>query len=180
MIETYGADSVGVYGCSNGANLAAALMPWLLQEKLPLPGAISMSGEGGDPAVVGDSSYLLNAFAGSGVHEPFKSPEDFIASSYYFNGLEANGPIVRPFLHPDVLAQFPPSILLGGTRDMAVHRIIDGHRDLLRSGAEAELHLWDGLPHCFQAGMPEVPETREFYEQQLAFFKRHLGRHHSE
>ena len=176
VIKTYGADNVGVYGCSNGANLSASLMPWLSQNGLPLPGAIALSGEGGDAVVLGDSTYMLSAFNDSGLTEIFMSPEEFMRSSFYFNDFDAKDPIARPFIHPEVLAQFPPTILLAGTRDMTTHRVIDGHRDLLRNGVDAELHLWDGLPHCFQNGMPEIPESRELYGQQLRFFEKHLGR----
>jgi len=50
---------------------------------------------------------------------------------------------------------------------------------LVRAGVEADLHVWEGAPHCIFAQPivdPSVPETREAWDVIVKFFDKQLGR----
>jgi acetyl esterase/lipase len=44
----------------------------------------------------------------------------------------------------------------------------------VRAGVDAELHVWDGLPHAFWYNS-DLPESREAYDVIARFFERHLA-----
>ena len=76
---------------------------------------------------------------------------------------------------PKLLAKFPPTLLLAGSRDFAVSSMTTMQRRLWESGVDAELFLFDGLGHAFMMD-PALPESRETYAILVRFFDRHLGR----
>ena len=50
------------------------------------------------------------------------------------------------------------------------------HTQLVKQGVKTEFHAWEGLPHCFQSGNPNMSESREVYDVVSDFFDRNLGR----
>ena len=48
------------------------------------------------------------------------------------------------------------------------------HQQLVKAKAVADLHVWDGLPHCFYLNV-KLPESREVFDILVAFFAKHLG-----
>jgi acetyl esterase/lipase len=46
---------------------------------------------------------------------------------------------------------------------------------LVKAGVDAELHVWDGLPHAFWYNS-DLPESREVYDVIARFFDRHFGK----
>ena len=48
------------------------------------------------------------------------------------------------------------------------------HRALLRAGVEADLHVFDGLGHCFYYD-DAMPESQDAYQTMIRFFRKHLG-----
>jgi acetyl esterase/lipase len=85
-------------------------------------------------------------------------------------------PLVLPIRSPKLLARFPPTLLLSSTRDQAMSSVIYTHAQLTGVGVEAELHLWDGLPHAFFVNNPQWPESKEAWQLVARFFDRRLGR----
>jgi acetyl esterase/lipase len=47
------------------------------------------------------------------------------------------------------VAKFPPTLLVTSTRAMEFGTAINSHNALVKNGVEAELQVWDGLPHAF-------------------------------
>jgi acetyl esterase/lipase len=84
-------------------------------------------------------------------------------------------PLVAPGWHLDVLAKFPPTLLISGTRDIAMSSLIYTHTQLVKAGADADLHLWDGVDHDFFADV-DLPESKEAFSVMVKFFARHLGK----
>jgi acetyl esterase/lipase len=82
---------------------------------------------------------------------------------------------VFPIVEPAMLAKFPPTLLLVGSRDFAASSLTVMHRRLLQAGVDAELVMFDGLWHAFYI-YPSLPESREAYEILRRFFDSHLGR----
>jgi len=58
-------------------------------------------------------------------------------------GTAASDPLVAPVVSLDVLSKFPPSLLITGTRDLALSAAVYTHSRLIKAGANAELHVWD-------------------------------------
>ena len=52
---------------------------------------------------------------------------------------------------------------------------IYSHGRMVKAGAEADLHVWDGLFHGFFMN-PAVPESRDAFDVMIKFFGKHLAR----
>ncbi len=171
LLKRYKPQDIGLYGCSAGGALAAESVAWFASKKLPTPGAIGIFcagvvGFGGDSAYV---APLLNAQP-----VPLESSMDLTALPY-FHGVAIDNPLVLPGRSPAVLAKFPPTLLISGTRDEALSTVLRTEDLLTQAGAPTELHVWDGMWHRFFAD-PELPESKAAYAVMVRFFDRHLGR----
>ena len=81
--------------------------------------------------------------------------------------------MVSPVTSPEILKHFPPTLLITGTRAMDMSSAVNTHRELVKAGVDAELHLWDGHGHFF-FGNIDLPESREAYDVMAKFFRKHL------
>jgi acetyl esterase/lipase len=93
----------------------------------------------------------------------------------YLAGTLASDPLVAPASSPAVLARFPPTLIVTGTRAFELSSAVYTHTQLVKQGVDAELHVWEGMFHGFFYN-PDVPESRECYQVIVNFFARHLGR----
>ena len=179
----YEASSIGIYGCSAGAMLTAQTVAYILEHDLPLPGAIGLfcagmpTTDGDTPGVfkMGRSESAFLASALGGFPRPVEPPEPPQPSGY-FRGVEAGDPVVAPGDHDDLLARFPPALLISGTRDFALGGVLASHKKLVSLGVEADLHVWEGLGHATFAFNPRLPESDEVHEVIVRFFDRYLSR----
>lgn len=172
LLKTYDAKSIGIYGYSAGGILAAESIAWFAAHRLPQPGAVAtMCGTGAE--VYGDSAYLSWLLLGVNVMPPAGKPL-FLTGLPYFSGVDAHDPLAFPIESPALLARFPPTLLLAGSRDFAASSETVMHRRLWESGVDAELIIFDGLWHAFMMH-PELPESREVYDIVERFFDRHLA-----
>ncbi|MFI4969658.1 MAG: alpha/beta hydrolase [Lysobacterales bacterium] len=170
LLKRYKPQDIGLYGCSAGGGLAAESVAWFADKHLPAPGAIGIFcagvvGFGGDSAYV---APLLNAQA-----VPPESSMELTALPY-FHGVDIDSPLVLPGRSPAVLAKFPPTLLISGTRDEQLSAVLRSEDLLTQAGAPTELHVWDGMWHRFYAD-PELPESKAAYAVMVRFFDRHLG-----
>jgi acetyl esterase/lipase len=149
--------------------LTAQAVAWLLDKDLPLPGAVGMLGATGQGWAIGDSALLAQYVYGT-----LAAREDGAEAPSYFKGKDASSPLAAPVLWPDLLAQFPPSLLLTGSRAMEMSSMIDAHNKLTLAGARSRLHIWDGVGHCFYLD-PDLPESSAAETIIIDFFAEHLG-----
>ena len=183
VLEDYDAASVGIYGCSAGAMLTAQTIAYILDNEMPLPGAIGLFCAGipmtdrGTPGVFkmnrSESAFLVSAINGSPRPVEVAGPPQ---PSGYFRGVAADDPIVAPGDHDELLARFPPALLISGTRDFALGGVLASHNKLIRLGVEADLHVWEGLGHATFAFNPRLPEANEVHNVIARFFDKHLAR----
>lgn len=166
ILKTYKPQNVGVYGCSAGGLLTAQSMAWFQKEALPLPAAIAMTGAAASYYQDGDSGRIASASMGF----PLEWPKDHP----YFKGTSAKDPLAFPIYSRETMAKFPPSLLIASTRDLALSSVVHTHSQLIQLGVEADLHVWEGLGHCFFFG-PQVPQSKDVHEVMVRFFDRHLG-----
>lgn len=169
VVASQPARSVGIYGCSAGGVLTAQATARMIAEGLPAPGAISMlCGAGLD--MVGDSvaaSALLTGQGGTG-NAPRLSELPYLAEA------DPGDPLVFPGNHPDVLKQFPPSLLVTGSRDFAASSVTVMHRRLLAASIDASLLHFDGMWHAFHMATT-LPEARELFSALASFFNSNLA-----
>jgi acetyl esterase/lipase len=92
----------------------------------------------------------------------------------YFAGESTNDPLVAPASSPEVLAKFPPTLIITGTRGFELSSAAHTHALLVKAGAEADLHVWDGMFHGFFYNV-DVPESRDAFGVIVKFFDSHLG-----
>ncbi|HEU4670934.1 MAG TPA: alpha/beta hydrolase [Dyella sp.] len=169
LLERYRPQDIGIYGCSAGGILTAESVARFIHDRLPVPGAIgTFCGSLLDLA--GDSSRVAPVLNGQGV--PAHRPG--FADLPYFHGADPRDPLVQPGLSPALLAGFPPTLLITGTRDMAMSSEVRSQALLERAGVEAELHVWEGMWHAFFVDSG-LPESQQAYRTIVAFFDRHLG-----
>ncbi len=72
------------------------------------------------------------------------------------------------------LSDFPPTLLISGTRDAVLSSAAMFHLALRKAGREAELCVFEAMPHGFWFSVA-LPESREAISIMARFFERHLG-----
>jgi acetyl esterase/lipase len=169
LLKRYPAKNIGIYGCSAGGVLTGEAVAWFISKKLPVPGAIGTFC-GSIVDLGGDSSLVAPVLNG----DPAPTASLQLADLPYFKGAHPDDPLVFPANSPALLAKFPPTLLITGTRDFTMSSEIQSQRLLTDAGVDAELHIWDGMWHSFFSD-PEMPESREAYAVMVKFFDRRLG-----
>ena len=166
-----GVRRIAVFGSSAGASLAAQMIAALHGQGRALPSSAAMlfggaSMRGGDSVAIGGAILAGQTGADVGVSN--------IGASYYADR-DPRDPWIAPGLNRDRLCDFPPVVLAGASRDFLLSNVIETHRRLRAVGVEADLHLWDGLGHCFHYN-PYLDESRELHEAVVSFLRGHLDR----
>jgi acetyl esterase/lipase len=175
LLKIYRAQDIGIYGCSAGGMLTGMAVAWFQQHELPAPGAIgilcaglTMAGNG----FGGDSAYTTAAIGES--RAPPRPNAGALAPLKYFEGASLSDPLVAPASSAAVLAKFPPTLIVTGTRGFELSSAAYTHAQLVKQGVDADLHVWEGMFHGFFYN-PDVPESRECFDVIVKFFARHLG-----
>ncbi|MGH8967162.1 MAG: alpha/beta hydrolase fold domain-containing protein, partial [Actinomycetes bacterium] len=143
LLERYRAGNIGIYGCSAGGMLTGQVVARLIRDGTALPGAIGTFC-GSIAPLGGDSAYVAPLLSGDPVGS---GPASIVERLPYFKGASAEDPMVVPANDPAMLARFPPTLLISGTRDFTMSSVLQSHRLLTRAGVDADLHVWDGMWH---------------------------------
>ena len=171
LLKRHRPESIGLYGCSSGGMLAAQAVARILQQGLPRPGAVAtLCGTG--LLYAGDS--LTQAQLATGAAPMVQGDMQRLA---YLRTARADDPVAFPGNDAALLARFPPTLLMAGSRDFSVSTLTTMHRRLLGAGVDADLVVFDGLWHAFLV-FPDLPESKEAYTLIARFFDRHLGGAH--
>jgi len=169
-LQSRPATKVGLFGSSAGGFITAQAIARLLHENEKPPACAGMFSAGGDLIDFGDSSHIftLNGFYGHLVL-PLDHPNSEVRA--YLGGADPRDPLVSPILSD--LSRFPPALLVSGTRDALLSATTSLHRALRRAGAEADLFVFDAMPHTHWYAL-HLPETREALDAMVAFFTARL------
>jgi epsilon-lactone hydrolase len=165
LLKQHRPEDIAIFGCSAGGLLAAESMAWFDKEKLPLPAALGIFCASADARWGGDSRAFARPFAA--LPPRAKAPRN------YFGDNDATNPLASPVLAPELLKRFPPTLLITASRAMEMSAAINTHRELVKAGVDADLHMWDGLGHAFFYNI-DLPESREAFDVMARFFQRHL------
>lgn len=176
LLKSHSPEEIGIFGCSSGAALTAQAVAWFHSHGLPRPGAIGLFGQGAiadNDQHIGDSNYLSSALGGYG-NGP--DPQMATTSMDYAPLARSGSALLSPAFYPDELKGFPATLLISGTRDLGLSGVVYTHTRLFDVGVDAELHVWEGIPHCaYAVGDPSVPETQQAWRVITGFFSHHLG-----
>jgi monoterpene epsilon-lactone hydrolase len=165
LLKDHKPQSIGIYGTSAGAILTGEVAVKLKQSGLPLPAALGFFSVLADFSRSGDSQNLfaLNGFPG--ILSPTSSDKPL--SNEYAPKTDPRDPVLSP-LYAD-LHGMPPSLLVTSTRDILLSNTTIFHRVLLHAGNDAQLVVYEALPHAFWYHF-QLPETREALELMAKFF----------
>lgn len=181
LIKHFLPAQIGIYGCSSGGMLTAMSVAWFQREKLPRPGAIGIFCSGLDYSGGGDSAYIAGPLqpylSGVKVLPPPPNPNPPAQSNEYLGSADPRDPMVSPGYYPDRISQFPPTLIVTGTRDDAMSSAVHAHAELDRAGVQTELHVWEGMWHGFFFNV-DLPESQEMYKVTSRFFNAHLETSH--
>ena len=120
---------------------------------------------------LGDSAAIVWALSGF-------SYEDFLrrkVQNPYFDGVDQQDPLFAPIVSSDLMKRFPPSLLMGSTRDVHLSQTVHAHAQFVKYGLDTDLHVWDGLNHCKFLDV-QIPEGRQANDVIIKFFNKNLGK----
>jgi epsilon-lactone hydrolase len=171
LLKTYQPRNIGIFGTSAGAILTGEVAVRIKQLGLPLPGALGMFSTLADFSQPSDSQqiFALDGFSGNVSPQSADHPHD----EFYVGKTNPKDPVLSP-LFAD-LHGFPPCLLVTSTRDLLLSNTSIFHRALLGAGVDAQLVVFEALPHAFWYHF-QLPETKEALQIMADFFKQKLWR----
>jgi len=170
LLKTHKPAEIGIYGCSAGGMLTAESVAWFQAHSLPAPGAIGILCAAAGATFGGDASYTA-----SWLGESRMPAQPGTARLGYFEGSNPKDPLISPVDSPEILAKFPPTLVVTGTRGFEMSAAVYTHTQLVKAGVDAELHVWEGLFHGFFYNT-DVPESKDAFNVIIKFFDRHLAK----
>ena len=170
VLKTHKPADIGIYGTSAGGYLTAQVAAELRKLNLPLPAALGIFAGGGDMSQSGDSEAIFDL---EGFAEPIDPAELTKLDLEYIGSTDPKDPVLSP-LYSD-LRSFPPTLFVTSTRDPELSSTAILHRAFLRAGVEAQLVVFEALPHAFWHD-PKLPESKEADQLMATFFDRHLAK----
>ena len=161
VIREFGRENVIVGGESAGGNISAALLLYARDKGLPMPAALVLLTPEVDLTESGDTFQTLLGLDRMGLLTP--------ANLLY----AAGQPLDHPYLSPlfGDLSGFSPTFLQAGTRDLFLSNTVRTHRKIRSAGVEAELHVWEAMPHGGFGGAPEDDEVNAEIRRFLARYQ---------
>lgn len=167
LLETVDPAKIIIGGSSAGGNIAAATTLMIRDRGLPLPAGVILLSPEVDLTESGDSFRTnedLDVVLKCGLPE---------CNALYANGHDLRDPYLSP-LFADFTRGFPPTLIQSGTRDLFLSNSVRIHRKLREAGLDAELHVWEAMPHAgFIPG--DAPENAEIHAEVKRFIRRVIG-----
>ncbi|BCW88725.1 hypothetical protein sos41_18670 [Alphaproteobacteria bacterium SO-S41] len=151
-LKTHAASDIVVNGISAGGNIAAAMILKARDAGLPVPGGAILRTPELDLTESGDSFATH-----MGIDNVLPYPLETL-TALYAGGADLADPYLSPLLG-DFTKGFSRTWLQAGTRDLFLSNCARMHRALLKAGIEAELHVWEAMPHAGFGGIS--PEDKE-------------------
>lgn len=173
LLAEYDANKIGIYGGSAGGALTAQAAAWFTPQGLPQAGAIGIFGAGAVPFDAGESAYVAGYIDGSFAPPPADGSPPIDITRGYFDGWDAQDASAWPGYHLDVLRNFPPTLIITGTRAMDLSPAIFTNSQLLKAGVRSTLIVGESMGHCYhyQVGLPEGRDACDYI---VRFFREHL------
>jgi len=171
LLKTYQPKSIGIFGTSAGAILTAEVAVKLKQLGLPLPAALGIFSGLADFSRPGDSRQIFSLNGLPGRMEPVDPAH--LPDDQYVGKTDRKDPVLSPIFAD--LHGMPPTLLVTSTRDLLLSDTATFHRALLGAGDDAQLVVFEALPHAFWYHF-QLPETKEALELMAKFFDNKLAK----
>ena len=91
----------------------------------------------------------------------------------YSGTTDLKDPVLSPIYSE--LKGFPPTLFLTSERDLLLSNTVNLHRAFRNAGVDAQLVVFDGLPHAFWNNW-NLPESQETYRTITDFFNQQLAK----
>lgn len=163
LLADWHAHDIVIVGVSAGGNLAAATVLRAIDKGLPAPAGLVLRTPEVDLAESGDSFHT-----NLGLDNVLPARLQAINLVY-----AAGHPLDHPYLSPlwgTFTKAFPPTLVQSGTRDLFLSNSVRIHRRLRDAGVDAELHVWEAMPHAGFGGAS--PEDQEVWAEIRKFLAR--------
>ncbi len=171
LLKEHKPQNIGIFGTSAGGILTAEVAVKLKQSGIPLPAALGMFSILADFSRPADSQNLFTLNGLPGILVPQfankRPPNEYAPNT------DPKDPVLSP-LYAD-LHGMPPTLLVTSTRDLLLSNTAIFHRALLHAGVDAQLVVYEALPHAFWYHF-QLPETRETLELMAKFFDGKVAR----
>ena len=158
-------ERIVVGGQSAGGNLAAALVLRARDDGLPLPAALVLLTPEVDLTESGDSFATMLGI------DPVLTSSLADSIALYAGDHDLTDPHLSPLFGD--FTGFPPTMLQAGTRDLFLSNAVRLHRAMRSAGVDAELHVFEAMPH---GGFFGAPEDDELAWEVARFVRAHLTR----
>jgi monoterpene epsilon-lactone hydrolase len=164
LAAQHGAQNIAIMGASGGGNLAAVLALKVRDAREPPPSSLVLLSPHLDLTEAGDT-WTTNVGLDAALE----------GSAALWNRIYAVDHDMRdPYLSPlfaDFAGGYPPTLLQAGTRDLLLSGTALMHRALRRHGLDAELHVWEAMPHGGFGGV--APEDQDVRVEANRFIRKH-------
>jgi len=180
LLKQYRPEGIGIFGCSAGGVLTAQAIARFQTKNLPRPGAIAMlcSSPPIGPALqakIGDSRIWASGFLPkSEISDAQKTAAK--PFGWYMESADDKDSNAYPGRDDAVLAKFPPSLILIGTREVGMSSAIAAHAKLLKLGVDSSLYVMEGATHAVHVMAVDTPEAHDANAYIARWFSQHLAR----
>jgi len=164
-LERFTPERIAIVGGSAGGGLAASLILKLRDISLPMPGACVLATPEADLTEAGDT-FETNQEIDVVLRRKL-TPSVLL----YAGGHDLRDPYLSA-VFGDFSKGFPPTLLISGTRDLFLSNTVLLHRAMRKAGIDADLHVWEAMPH---AGFFGAPEDQEVLEEQARYIRKRLN-----
>ena len=172
LLLDHAPEAIGIYGSSAGGMLTAQVVARLQQSGLPRPGAIAIMAAGATRRGGGDSSFWMLGLTGGIV----KVRQEILQMPAYFKPEDMADPMAWPAEDAEILAKFPPTLVLSSSRDALLSNALDTHARLREANVASSLYVREGFGHGYFTQAPDLPEALAAWRETIHHFDRYLGR----
>jgi monoterpene epsilon-lactone hydrolase len=168
LAQGYGAKSIGMFGDSAGGNIVPASVLKLRDQGLPMPGALVLLSPCVDLNLNGDTETTLR---------DADPALDFALNKAFLAAYAAPEDLANPYASPiygDFKKGYPPVLIQAGTKELVLSDAVRLYQALKTAGGIAELDVYEGMPHVFQAYMTGTPEQHAAYAEATHWWSSHL------
>lgn len=177
LLQDHQPGEIGIFGCSAGGVLTSQSVAWFQSHGLPRPGAVAVMCTA--PMVRGNGPYLHAAgdsrFWGANGNflGPWPAAE---TANAYFAGVRSDDAGAYPGSDDAVLAKFPPTLMVSGTRAVEMSPVVAAHAKFLSLGVHSSLYILEGGWHGAPLGSEGTPEGDAFIAYLGRWFDENLER----
>ena len=168
LAQGHSAKSIGMFGDSAGGTIVCASVLKLRDQGLPMPGALVLLSPCVDLNLNGDTETTLR---------DADPALDFALNKAFLAAYAAPEDTTNPYASPiygDFKKGYPPVLIQAGTKELVLSDAVRLYQALKTAAGVAELDVYEGMSHVFQAYMTGTPEQRAAYAEAQRWWSANL------